>query len=276
MVLDAHTRCETSIHGVSLDPQRRKSARLLMWDYELRGFRNPLWRGEPPEPARMIIRLERQLRMSMGSGENLLPCMERNGIDRSVVLSVAPFNRMRESLRACGEEPRRRIPFASARPYQDWEEELRRGMEGGRRGLKIHPLLQRLAPEGPFRFQPLEAFAPYGRPVIAHGGELDYYMVKDGYAPCGDVRRLEPLIAAFPRVPFILGHTGPYHPERALELSRRSKRVYLESSSQTLEAVREALGIAGREGVIFGSGWPASDSGYALRIARQAAGRTAS
>ncbi len=271
MIVDAHAHLETPIYGVTPDPGRRRMTRLLMWNYELLGFNNPLWRGEPPGPARTLIALENQLRLSMGCRENLLRYMDSNGIDRSIVLPIAPFSTGGDYLRECAGEPRL-IPFASVHPSGDWERELKAAMEGGCKGLKIHPTLQRIAPEDPFFFDLLEAFAPYGRPVIAHTGEFDYYIVKDGYAAFGDIQRLEKLIAAFPNVPFILGHMGLYYPDKAIELARRYEHIYLETSFQPLRKVREALKVAGRERVMFGSDWPESDSKYALRIARKAAG----
>lgn len=271
MIIDAHTHMQSVINGVTTDPERKKMTRLLMWNYELMGFNNPLWKGAPPEWARIIIAMEGQLRISQGCKDNLLRCMERNGVDRSVVCPVAPFATPREYLDTCAGDPRL-IPFTCAHPGGDWERELKEAMEGGCRGLKIHNILQRVPPEDPFWFEVLEAFAPYGRPVEMHSGEFDYYIVKDGYAPYGDTLRFEKLIAAFPQVPFILVHMGLYFPEKALELARRHDNVFLETSFQSRKVVREALRVAGRERVMFGSDWPESDPKYALKVARQVAG----
>jgi uncharacterized protein len=271
MIVDAHTHMEAIIYGVSPDPERRRMTRLLVWNFELLGFNNPLWRGAPPEWARIIIALEGQLRISMGSKKNLLRYLDKNGIDRCVVHPIAPFAAPGDNLGLCSGEPRL-IPFTSAHPSQDWENGLKDDMDGGCKGLKIHPILQRLAPEDPFYFDLLEAFAPYGRPVMIHAGEFDYYIVKDGYSAYGDTLRFEKLIAAFPQVPIILGHMGLYYPEKALELARRYENVYLETSFQPVRKVRKAIEVAGRERVMFGSDWPESDSKFALRIARKAAG----
>lgn len=274
MIVDAHSHLEVPIHGVTPDPRRKRFTWLLIRNYELLGFNNPLWKGEPPEWARILIAVENQLRLSMGSKENLLRYMDRNGIDKSVVYPVAPFTGPRDYLEQCrGEE--RLIPFTCAHPSSGWEKELRLAMEGGCRGLKIHPILQRIPPEDPFYFHLLEAFAPYGRPVVAHTGEFSYYVTDDGCFSYGDVRRFEKLIAAFPGVPFILGHMGLYYPERAMELARRYDNVYLETSFQPLRVVREAVRVAGRERVFFGSDWPESNQKYALSIARRAAGEDA-
>jgi len=271
MIVDAHAHMQAAIYGVTADPQRRKMTRLLVWNYELLGFNNPLWRGSPPEWGRIIIAMEGQLRISQGCRENLLRYMDRNGIDRSVVCPVAPFATPREYLDICADEPRL-IPFTCVHPSDGWEEKLKEAMQGGCRGLKIHNILQRIPPEDPFWFDVLEAFAPYGRPVEMHSGEFDYYIVKDGYAPYGDTLRFEKLVAAFPQVPFILVHSGLYFPDKALELARRHENVYLETSFQPQRVVRKALSVAGRDRVMFGSDWPESDSKYALRIARRVAG----
>lgn len=271
MIVDAHAHLETPIPGMFPDPSRRSPTLLLMRAYELLGFRNPLWRGEPPEPARVLIALENQLRLAMGSRDNLLRVMDRRGIDRAVVLPIAPYSTSREYLERCRGEPRL-MPFASVHPHPGWERELKEAMEGGCRGLKVHPILQRIPPEDPFLFELLEAFRRYGRPVLFHTGEFDYFVTRDPHAQFGDVRRLERLIAAFPDLPIILGHMGLYHPERALELARRHENVYLETSFQPLKVVKEAIRAAGRERVIFGSDWPESDPAFSLRIARKAAG----
>jgi predicted TIM-barrel fold metal-dependent hydrolase len=63
-----------------------------------------------------------------------------------------------------------------------------------------------------------------------------------------------------------------YYPDKGIELARRYENVYLETSFQPLRKVKEAVDVAGRERVMFGSDWPESDSKYALRIARKAAG----
>ncbi|NPV59334.1 MAG: amidohydrolase family protein [Actinobacteria bacterium] len=271
MVIDAHAHLETPIHGVTPDPGRRRMTHLLMWSYEILGFRNPLWKGEPPGPARTLIAMENQLRLSMGCRENLLRYMDKNGIEKSVVLPIAPFSTSRDYLEACAGEPRL-IPFASAFPAPGWEKDLGEAVEKGCRGLKIHPILQRVSPEDRFYFDLLEEFSPHRMPVLIHSGEFDYYVVRDGFASYGDTSRYEKLVRAFPEVPFILGHMGLYYPEKALRLAERYENVYLETSFQPLKVVREAIRVAGVERVMFGSDWPESDPRYALRIALKAAG----
>ncbi len=47
MIVDAHAHLETSIYGVTPDPERKRMPKLLMWSFEVMGFQNPLWRGAP-------------------------------------------------------------------------------------------------------------------------------------------------------------------------------------------------------------------------------------
>lgn len=271
MIVDAHTHIEVPIYGVWPHPERRKMTKLLMWSYELMGFNNPLLKGEPREWARILVAMEGQLRVSMGCKKNLLHYMDKNGIDMSVVCPLAPFTKPMDYLDECkGEE--RLIPFTCAHPSPNWEKEMHRAMKGGCKGLKIHPILQRIPPEDPFFFDLLEAFAPYGRPVEAHSGEFSYYVTDDGCSHYGDSDRFEKLIAAFPTIPFIMVHTGLHYPEKAIEIARRYENVYLETSFQPQKVVSEAVRVAGRERVMFGSDWPESDPKYSLRIARKAAG----
>ncbi len=270
MIVDAHSHLELPIPGVIPRPERRREPLGLMYTYQVLGFRNPLWRGAPPEWARVLISAENQLRLSMGSKKHLLERMDRAGIDRSVVLPVAPFSTGSDYLEQCaGEE--RLIPFTTSCPGDGWEGKLHRDMKGGCRGLKIHPILQRIPPEDAFYFDLLEAFRGYGRPVIAHTGEFHYFVTPDPCSAYGDTARFEGLITAFPDVPFILGHSGLYFPDKAIELARRHDSVYLDTSFQPLRVVREALRAAGEDRVLFGSDWPESNQRFALGIARKAA-----
>lgn len=271
MVVDAHAHLELPIPGVIPRPERRREPIGLMYAYQALGFRNPLWQGEPPEFARILISAENQIRLSMGSKKNLLERMDHAGIDKSIVLPVAPFSTSGGYLEQCAGEPRL-IPFAGSYPSYGWEEELRQAMDAGCRGLKIHPILQRVPPEGSFYFDLLETFRAYGRPVIAHTGEFHYFVTPDPCSRYGDILRFESLISAFPDIPFILGHSGLYYPEKAIELARRHDSVYLETSFQPLKVVKEALAVAGHDRVLFGSDWPESNQKHALSIARKAAG----
>ncbi|MHB8780317.1 MAG: amidohydrolase family protein [Candidatus Geothermincolia bacterium] len=270
-VIDAHAHLELPIDGLTPQPARKRQPKGFMWQFELLRFNPLLWPLNAMEPFRTFISVENQFRLSMGSPENLLSFMDRNGIGYSVVHPVAPFTSSASYLGQCSGNTRL-IPFASACPGEDWEGRLKEALDAGCRGVKIHPILQRLAPEDEFYFQLAEVVRPYKKPILSHTGVFDYYTVADGYKCHGDVRRFEPLVKAFPDLPFIFGHSGLAAAAVAVGIASRYPNVYLETSFQSAGRVKRALEELGGERVMFGSDWPESNQKTALGIARRVAG----
>ncbi len=270
-VIDAHAHLDLPIPGVTTTPERKRQPMGLMWQFELLKFSPALWPLNGLEPFRTMISVENQFRLSMGCPENLLRFMDRSGIERSVVLPVAPFVSARRYLEECKGQDRF-IPFATAYPDEGWETDLKEAMDAGCRGVKIHPILQRIAPEDDFYLELAEVVRPYKRPIISHTGPFDYYTVADGYRCFGDVRRFEKLVAAFPDIPFIFGHSGLAGGRVAIDIASRYSNVYLETSFQSAGRVRKALDALGKRRVIFGSDWPETNQKTALSIARKVAG----
>lgn len=271
-IIDIHAHLELNLPGVPQDPSRRKYPRLFMYLFEKLGFRGNRRKRPLPEAVRILISLENQLRLSMASRENLLGNMDRNGIDVSVLLPIAPFSTSEDYLEKVKDEPRM-LTFASAHPLQgDWAGRLHAAMENGCRGLKIHPILQELEPSSEFYFNLLEEYGKYGRPVLTHSGPFNYYIPRSPYSLYGSVSRFVPLISSFPHIPFILGHMGIHESGDAIQVASQYENVYLETSFQSLRSVREAVKTVGKERVLFGSDWPEADQGTSLKIARKAAG----
>ncbi len=63
-------------------------------------------------------------------------------------------------------------------------------------------------------------------------------------------------IAENPDTIFILGHSGALQFDEALVLAQEFDNVYLESSSQGVDNVRQIVTEAPRDRVLFGSDWP--------------------
>ncbi len=101
MIIDAHSHLEVPLPGIIPDPERRRQPHGLIWSYGLMRFHNPLWRGEPPEPARIAIAAENQLRLGMGSRGGLLDFMDRNAIGKAVVLPIEPWSSTERYLDEC-------------------------------------------------------------------------------------------------------------------------------------------------------------------------------
>ncbi|MEW5783472.1 MAG: amidohydrolase family protein [Bacillota bacterium] len=273
-VIDIHTHLELHLPGVPQDPQRKRPPRLFMKLYEKMGYSTPLWRsGNYPEPIRILISLDNQLRLSMASAENLLAYMDRSGVSVSVAMPIAPFVSSQLYLDKVAGNPRL-LAFAGAHPDDTaWPANLRAAMVGGCRGLKIHPIAQQLEPSCEFYFNLLEEFRAYGKPVLTHTGTFDYFIPRSPCAAYGSPERFRKLISSFPDVPFILGHMGIHEREAAIALALKYDNVYLETSFQSAAVIRRAVRQVGRERVLFGSDWPESEQLIPLKMARRAAGR---
>jgi predicted TIM-barrel fold metal-dependent hydrolase len=270
-VIDAHAHLELPIAGVTPHPERKRQPLGIMWEFELLKFNPLLWPLSGIEPFRMIISVENQFRLSMGSPDNLLRFMDRNGIAASVVHPVAPFISSHKYLEECRNQARL-VPFATAYPDEGWESDLRADLEAGCRGVKIHPILQRMEPTDEFYMQLAEVVRPYKRPIMSHTGPFDYYTVADGYRSYGCVSRFDKLVAAFPDIPFVFGHSGLADIGVAIDIARNRPNVYLETSFQSAGRVRMAIDLLGKDRVMFGSDWPESNQKAALSIARKVAG----
>jgi len=272
-IIDIHTHLELHIPGIPQDRKRKKPPRLFMYLYEKLGYSFPLWKkGNYPEPIRVMISLDNQLRLSMASAENLLRYMEQSGVDFSVAMPVAPFVSGLDYLEKIKDRPRL-LAFTSAHPDDPgWKDKLHQSMAGGCRGLKIHPIAQQLDPEAEFYFNLMEEFRRYNRPVLTHCGVFEYFITRSTSSAYGKPAAFEKLISSFPDIPFILGHMGIHEPDEAISLAEQYDNVYLETSFQPWSKIRKAVNKAGSHRVLFGSDWPESEQLTPLKIARRAAG----
>ncbi len=269
--IDIHTHLELNLPGVPPNRFRKKPPRLFMHFNELLKFRSIIWKnGNYPELVRMLISLDNQVRLSMASRDNLLREMDSSGVSVSVTMPIEPYVKSKDYLNEIADEPRL-LTFASAHPDDKyWQNNLKEAMNSGCRGVKIHPILQELHPENEFYFQLLEEFRQYGRPVLTHSGEFEYFIPQSRYREYGGVFLMKKLISSFPDVPFILGHMGLYDAEGALKLAAGHENVYLETSFQSAATIKRALNTVGKDRVVFGSDWPESRQHVSFKIARMA------
>lgn len=128
-------------------------------------------------------------------------------------------------------------------------EELARAVKAGARGLKIHPLFDKVDPKAPETRRLLEAARAHALPVLVHTNRGENSLPKD-WAP--HIREL-------PEIPFILGHAGFYDYRSALEVICTHPNAYVETSlcSDLMLAKIVEFGPPAR--VLFGSDYPYGD-----------------
>ena len=252
---------------------------------------NPLWEMRPE--ARQLIEGERgdipQLERMLRDPEEFLAYLDRVGVSRAVLVNyvspevvgytekanefVAQYVRGHEErLIAVGSpDMRLRDPPRGT---------LRRLVELGIRGIKLHPAHQLLWPNA-YRpeeggFAPLrefyEACEEFRLPLIVHTGTSIFPGARTKYA---QPMLLEDVATDFPDLPIVLAHVGrPLWMDEAMFLTRRFRQVYLELSgvppSRLLQYFPHLERLASR--VLFGSDWPGpgvKDIGENLRAFRE-------
>ena len=270
MIIDIHTHAGNCLLGGELDEPYVKPPRLLSDLFEASGFRLMGGKKLFPRFARHIEIIHNQERTNLGTPENLLRYMDRFGISVSVLQPIEPYRSTESNLALAG--PRLRT-FASVHPEQPgWEDRLKAYMEGGCLGLKIHPIIQNLAPDSPAVLNLLEEYAGYRRPVLIHAGESSYRIASPSQSRLGRVSDWTPVFSAFPGVRFIIAHMAMEGWGETLDLAERLPNLYTDTSFQPVSHVREALRRIGTERVLFASDWPFSLQKTPLRVIDAAAG----
>jgi hypothetical protein len=193
---------------------------------------------------------------------NLLAEMDALGIARAALLPIAfglPFrDRLTESWLIAVERSgagARLWPGASVHP-RDPEKlvKLRGYAARGARIVKLHPAGQRCYADEPGALEIYAECERLGLPVLLHAGRagLEPESVLGYNLP----RHLEGALAAFPRLPFVLGHAGARDAGAVLALARAHPNAWLDVHGQAAGVLREILDALGPERLLFGSDWP--------------------
>ncbi len=161
--------------------------------------------------------------------------------------------------------------FASVHPLDpDKERKLIRYHERGCLGLKLHPILQNLAPEDPAYLETLEIWARFGKPVLLHAGTSGYLGPKSERDSYGDASRFARLLDAFPGTPFILAHLNMNRPEAVYDLASSRDNVHADCSFHGPLHIREAADKMGTGRLLFATDFPFTLPKFALKAGMEA------
>jgi uncharacterized protein len=147
------------------------------------------------------------------------------------------------------------ICYGSVHPFaRQPEQRLDRQVGLGATGVKVHPNVQAVAPEGARSMALYRMCADRNLIVFWHCGPV-------GFEPeygkrLTQVARYEQPIRELPGCTFVLGHAGALQNEEALELARRYPNVYLEISGQSVERIRRMIARGPTDRMVFGTDWP--------------------
>jgi hypothetical protein len=236
-----------------------------------------------------------------GTPDELLEVMSRGHITHAVMVNMTPVADMRDAAlekvphgistqdRAAEEERIQGALIGRLKRRNQWtcqvsrehpeliafigldpsmsEDELLQEIEAcrgqGARGIKLHPGAQRFYPADP-RLAPVYTTAQeLGWPIIFHSGAFALGQMRSDFAALPHFREV---IAAYPRLRFVLGHMGFGDFKTCAELSGAYANVMFDccyvingtepSPSLTNEEAAAAIRLAGSDRVMFGSDYP--------------------
>ncbi len=109
-----------------------------------------------------------------GTSNSLLSLMNKDNVDKSVVLSIATNANQQKNVNdfAISLKSDKIIPFGSVYPFsEDWEEELERLKDSGIKGIKLHPDYQQFFVDDERFFPIYKKIEKLGFILIFHAGE---------------------------------------------------------------------------------------------------------
>ncbi len=269
-VLDFHTHAQ-NVYGMccvppALRPLMRTGLGRL---YEKTGFSPTVKKAESPVSMQFVVR-EMQSRFEGITLEKFRAAMQTNGVTHACALPVEPMATTRNLLELVRGAPEI-IPFASVDfEKPDPAQQLRPHLAAGCRGVKIHPIMQHVAPEDERIRAVFETLRDHEVPALFHTGRMHYYLGRKPEDPAhADPERLIPLARAFPRQPIVLGHMGLLDADPAIRMAQQFPNVFLEISFQPAPVLRRALREVGPDRLLLGSDWPASETKTEIAIVRK-------
>lgn len=223
------------------------------------------------------------------TARRLLDSMDRSGIDRGVVSTLALYKQMtneeldvfHDYVKAQTKEARGRLAaFCTVAPLeQDALEAVKRRIrEEGFVGLKLHPNLQEFYPDDRRLYPIYEWMEEKRLPVLFHTGGIGLPGVKDCF---GEPGRLDNAACDFPSLPIIMGHAGRIHYEATATLLRKHSEVYADISTnfgripgrewKQLERLMETVKIwcGSTDKLMFGSDYPFYSQENTVAIIRE-------
>ncbi|MGN0688725.1 MAG: amidohydrolase family protein [Oscillospiraceae bacterium] len=193
-----------------------------------------------------------------GTLATLLKICDESGIDRCIVQSVATVPHQVESINSfiaqCVQQyPDRLIGFGALHPdYENIEDEIKRIISLGLKGIKLHPDFQKFRIDDEKVFPIYEAACREGLPVLFHVGDYRY----DYSGP----KRLYNAAKLFPEMKIIGAHFAGWSQWDEAEELFTDHRIYVDLSSSLYdmspERAAELIHIFGADRVMFGTDYP--------------------
>ncbi len=189
--------------------------------------------------------------------EDLVGLMDRNGIDRAVVMSLRGLfidwrAGNQETLAATKHHPDRLVPAATVSPFLDGSaDDVHRLADASFRVIRLYPLFHNYALEGAFTDAVCRAAGERGLPVSIPTRPMMNWRFKTI-----DIAAIGAVVDRHPRTTFLMSGPNYLVEFQALVLLMQRCRnvVYEVSCVQGYDAVRSLVDRVGADKLLFGTG----------------------
>ena len=193
---------------------------------------------------------------------NLLREMDACGVERVSIMPIAfdlPFgddlterwikainlaDARQRLILGCSVHPQDPARFSRLQAYAD----------AGAGIIKFHPTMQRAYPDSAVMMELYEACERLGLIVFFHCGRAG--IEPEPTHRYALPRHYEAALKTFPKLQFVLGHSGARDVAEALPLAQRYDNVWLDMHGQGVTTLNDMLASTGGERMLFGSDWP--------------------
>jgi len=204
-----------------------------------------------------------------GRISSLLSSMERNGIEKSIVCSIATKPSQFDAILAWSKQVRseRIIPFPSIHPGDERSVERVARIKGeGFKGIKFHPYYQDFDVDEERIFPIYEKAVEENLIVVMHTG-YDFAYPRISKA---DPAKIASVMEKFPELKLVTTHLGAWDQWEEVEKLLLGKRIYMEISF-SLEYIKKDVARSiilnhPKDYILFGSDSPWTDQGKTLSL----------
>ena len=201
---------------------------------------------------------------------NLLDEMDAMRVTQAFILPIKmgmPFGdrqteHWRDAIDRAG-AARRLLSGLSVHPRDERRiEEMREHAATGARMMKLHPTVQSFYPDDPAMMPLYEEAERLGLVVFFHGGRAG--IEPESRLRYAMPRHYEAVLADFPRLQVVLGHSGARDVQAMLDMALRYDNAWFDILGQGVTQLDELIERTGGERVLFGSDWPFYHLGMSL------------
>ncbi|MFK7975722.1 MAG: amidohydrolase family protein [Halioglobus sp.] len=201
---------------------------------------------------------------------NLLREMDTMRMEQAVLLPIKLgiwigddlTEQWNESVNSAGAQ-KRLVVGGSIHPESDNAiAELKAQAAAGAKIFKLHPTVQRFYPDDPKVMSLYEVAQDLGVAIFFHGGRAG--IEPQSSHPYAMPRHYEAAVASFPKLQFILGHSGARDFNAMLELAVAYDNAWLGIHGQSVTNLETMINRTGGERMLFGTDWPFYHIGMSL------------